>query len=249
MNLEDEKQFLEEKSYTYRNIHSKISEWSVQSYIKIYKKYLDKNCIKGLELGCSNGYSTKCLSELITELDVVDGSKHMIENASKQIERKNVSFKYALFEELDLVEKYDCVFCSYVLEHVVDPKKILDICYKLLKQGGKMFITVPNANALSRQMALEMGILKNLYSLTENDKAHGHRRVFDLEKLYNLVNQSSFTLVDIGGTFVKQFADFQINQMIDLEIIGTDQLQGMQKLAEKYPDISGSIYAILEKKS
>lgn len=250
MNIEQEREFLEEKSYTYKTFHSSISEWSVDSYLRIYKRHMqcEEGYRKGLKLGCSSGYSTMCLANLLDELDVVDGSSNMIEIASKQVTNTNVHFRYSLFEELNDWEKYDYIFCSYVLEHVLDPAEVLNICHHALKKGGRLFVTVPNARALSRQMALEMGLLESLYSLTENDKAHGHRRVFDLEILRKIIEDSPFESIEFGGTFVKQYADFQINQMIDANIIGKEQLIGMQKLAEKYPDISGSIYAVLEKR-
>lgn len=247
MKMEDEKEFLEKVSYTYKSENSPISAWSIDSYFKIYNQYIECGKEKrGLELGCSNGYSTKCLSKVIGELDVVDGSQNMIKKASENLQQTNVNFIYALFEEFT-GGGYDYVFCSYVLEHVIEPNKILDMCFRVLKNNGKMFITVPNAMALSRQMAKEMGLIDNLYTLTENDKAHGHRRVFDLEMLKNLIMDSGFTILDIGGTFLKPYSDFQLNQMIDQHIIGKEQLRGMQKLAKQYPELSGSIYAILGK--
>lgn len=161
--------------------------------------------------------------------------------------KKNVTFIYSLFEELQYKEVYDKVFCSYVLEHVVNPMDILAMIYRALKPGGRLFITVPNATALSRQMALDMKLMEDLYELTDNDRAHGHRRVFDLQKLRHILNQTSFKIKKTGGTFVKEFADFQLNRMIESGIIGEKQLHGMQKLAERYPELSGSIYAICEK--
>lgn len=243
---QEEKRFLEEVSATYRNNKSPISKWSIDAYTEIYKQYIDKGK-RGLELGCSNGYSTECLADFLGELDVVDGSKNMIERARKYVTHKNVRFRYGLFEELSCEEEYDYIFCSYVLEHVLKPEDILEICYKILKKNGKMFITVPNATALSRQMALAMGLIEDLYNLTENDLAHGHRRVFDIDKLESLVSKSPFRMIAIGGTYLKPFADFQLNQMIESGIIGTEQLVGMEKLAEKYPNMAGSIYTVLEK--
>ncbi len=70
-----------------------------------------------------------------------------------------------------------------------------------------MFITVPNATALSRQMAVKMNLLSSLYELTENDLAHGHRRVFDKDILLALLRQSGFRVVDTRGTFLKPFSD------------------------------------------
>lgn len=160
---------------------------------------------------------------------------------------ENVELKYGLFEEITDVEKYDYIFASYVMEHVIEPKRIIEICYKALKKGGRMMITVPNAMGLSRQMAVEMGLLNSIYELSENDLRHGHRRVFDPQQLRALAEGTEFKVLDSGGTFIKQYADFQLNKMFETEIIGEEQMRGMQLIAKKYPEIASSIYLILEK--
>lgn len=245
----EEKEFLDKVAETYKTANSPISKWNIDSYIRLYKKHMKKQSEgHGLELGCSSGYSILCLSELVSGLDVVDGSRKMLDRLDESIKTKdNVNLIYSLFEELSGFNRYDYVFCSYVMEHVANPAAIMELSYNLLKEGGKMFITVPNARALSRQMALKMKLINSLYDLTENDIAHGHRRVYDLTSLELLVQDSKFHMEEIGGTFVKPYADFQINEMIKNNIIGYEQLKGMQLLAEDYPDISGSIYAIFSK--
>ena len=100
----------------------------------------------------------------------------------------------------------------------------MNICYDSLKEKGILFITVPNAKALSRQLALKMELIDDLYSLTENDLKHGHKRVF-----------------------LKEFADFQLKQMLETGLINEKHFIGMRKLAEDYPDIAGSVWVCLEK--
>lgn len=246
--MADERQFLDDVAKTYRTNIKGISKWGYDSYIKIYKKYLN-SAQKGLELGCSVGYSIKQLSQLVDTLEVVDGSRVMIESLPNDVKKlDNVKFTYSLFEDLTYEEKFDAVFCSYVLEHIQDTTSLIQQCYKMLIRGGRCFITVPNATAFSRQMAKKMGIVNDLYALTENDLAHGHRRVFDLSILKELIeNNTQFKIIDIGGTFFKPFADFQMNKMIEMEIISEEQLIGLQGMAADYPEFSGSIYAICEK--
>ncbi len=155
----NEKEFLDKVAETYKTFVSPISKWSINSYIKIYKKHIQSNG-KSLELGCSNGYSTRILSELTELLDVVDGSKYMLERMRQELPaKKNVTFIYSLFEELEKENEYENIFCSYILEHVVNPEQLLNKIYYMLRPGGKAFITVPNATALSRQMAFEMHLV------------------------------------------------------------------------------------------
>lgn len=44
-------------------------------------------------------------------------------------------------------QTYDFITLSHVLEHVPDPIKMLEDCYKLLKSGGALWIETPNINS------------------------------------------------------------------------------------------------------
>jgi 2-polyprenyl-3-methyl-5-hydroxy-6-metoxy-1,4-benzoquinol methylase len=240
--MAEERIFLDKVASTYRKPNLPITKFVIETYIKVFRPFLKYDSI-ALELGCSDGYSTDLLSRLVKKLDVVEGSNIMIERAIG-IAPSNVQFRHALFEELAEETKYQYIFANYVLEHVIDPIDVLRKCSKLLNKDGLIFITVPNARALSRQLALEMGIISNLYELTQNDLQHGHRRVFDMTALNMLLSKCGFQIICTGGLYVKPFADFQLNKMIESNIIGESQLNAMHKLAYTYPDISGSIYLI-----
>jgi 2-polyprenyl-3-methyl-5-hydroxy-6-metoxy-1,4-benzoquinol methylase len=129
----------------------------------------------GLELGCSDGFMTEMLSRQTAWLDVVDGSEKFLAEARKR-NLPNVGFKFALFEEFTAPAPYDYVFASHVIEHVLDPVAVMKMACTVLKPGGLLFIVVPNARALSRQLGLHMGLLKGLKELTPNDHNHGHPR-------------------------------------------------------------------------
>lgn len=91
--------FLDSVAETYKTKDSQMSKWSIDSYIDIYKKFINIEKSKGLELGCSSGYSTICLSKLCHELDVVDGSQKMLQQLYKSVgDKANVKYIYSLFD-------------------------------------------------------------------------------------------------------------------------------------------------------
>ena len=83
------------------------------------------------------------------------------------------------FEEFKPDGKFDYVFATYVLEHVADSIALLKHARSLLSEHGLLFVVVPNARAMSRQIARHMGLIDDLFALTKNDINHGHRRVYD----------------------------------------------------------------------
>lgn len=49
-----------------------------------------------------------------------------------------------------LPDYFDVIVCTEVLEHVLDPRKVLRNIYSLLKQDGLLLISVPNPQGLRR---------------------------------------------------------------------------------------------------
>lgn len=96
---------------------------------------------------------------------------------------------------------------------------------------------VPNCNALSRKLALKMGLIEHLGVLTENDHKHGHRRVFSQSSLRKAMIDNGFAIIDIKGIVFKILADFQLNQLLDSGILNASHINGLQKLVEEPENI------------
>jgi SAM-dependent methyltransferase len=47
---------------------------------------------------------------------------------------------------------FDVVYCSEVLEHLLDPVALLRESYRILRAGGFLYLTTPNYNSLSRRL-------------------------------------------------------------------------------------------------
>jgi 2-polyprenyl-3-methyl-5-hydroxy-6-metoxy-1,4-benzoquinol methylase len=154
------------------------------------------------------------------------------------------NFVYSLFENFESEKKFDYIFACYVLEHVKDPIKFLKHATGLLNKNGLLFILVPNARALSRQLAQHMGLLDDLYSLTKNDIAHGHRRVYDRAILNRDIQSSGLKQINQGGLILKLLADFQMDQLIKSNILGAEQIEGLYKMGLEYPDLSGTLFSV-----
>jgi 2-polyprenyl-3-methyl-5-hydroxy-6-metoxy-1,4-benzoquinol methylase len=52
-------------------------------------------------------------------------------------------------------ESFDVITLSHVIEHVGDPKELLCRCRKLLKKGGRVVVTTPNADSLGHKIFQE----------------------------------------------------------------------------------------------
>ena len=238
----NEKQFLEDLFEDY--ITSDDSPYlrnMRELEIKEVKQYMRPGGVV-LELGCEIGYMTSMISPLARELDVVEGSTQFINEAKKR-NLPNVKFYNCLFEEFAPKQKYDYVFMSHVLEHLQNPQQTLGMVRSALAEGGKLFVVVPNAKAMSRQLALKMGIIKDLYGLTPNDVRGGHRRVYDSRTLAAELQKAKLCY-NITGLLFKPFADFQMDVLIENEFLTQKHLDGLALLGRDYPEECGALFAV-----
>ncbi len=62
---------------------------------------------------------------------------------------KGVDFVGDIFDDgfVNLLksQNFKCIFCCNFLEHVLDPKDLIDRCLKILPRGGILVITVPHS--------------------------------------------------------------------------------------------------------
>lgn len=241
IDLKKEKEFLDKVYKTYTVDHSSQTRVIRELVVRTISPFVRGGI--GLELGCSDGYMTQMLAAHLQRLDVVDGSQSFLEEARKR-GLPNVNYVYSLFEEYTSPARYDYVFASFVLEHVVEPSLVLKMARDVLKPDGLLFVIVPNARALSRQLALHMGIVKDLKALTENDLVNGHRRVYDRVYLNRDLMAAGFESIAEGGLMLKILADFQLDRLIDEGMLKSQHIDGLYRLGLEYPDLCGALYSV-----
>lgn len=199
-----------------------------------------KDIVNVLQLGCSNGYETDELIKTFGKLDVVDGSTVFINKMNEKNTNMNVNFIHSLFENLNKTlkgRKYDLIVCNYVLEHVTDPIFVLQQLKSLLKNSGQIVVVVPNAHALSRQIAVQMNLLSSLTALSENDIAHGHRRVYTKDNIEKDLLVSGLKILSRKGVIFKILADFQLNKLIAEGTLTNNHFSALQKITNQNENI------------
>lgn len=217
-----------------------------QLEIRVFRQYVDRG--RALELGCEIGYMSELIAPLVDQLDIVDASERFLERTRAR-GIPNARFFCSLFEEYAAEQPYDAVFASHVLEHLLDVQQVLHRIRGLMSPKGHLLVAVPNARAMSRQLARHMGLIGDLYDLTPNDLRGGHRRVYDRVTLNRELEAAGFEVVAQGGIFFKPLADFQMDKMIDSGILGEPQLEGLYRMGHEYPDMCADVFAVARPKA
>ncbi len=214
--------------------NSKTIEYSYS----IFSRFIKGGRI--LELGPAEGLMTKHLVKIDPNLTVIEGSKVFADSLKKNFGTIKIINK--LFEAVTLNEKFDVIILGHVLEHVENPKLVLEIVKGWLSENGRIMCAVPNARSLHRQAAVEMGLMNSIFDLSEKDIHHGHMRIYTPETFQTEFINAGLKIEIKGGYWLKPISDKQIEQSWTYEM-----LDAFMKLGEQYPDIAAEIYIVAHK--
>ncbi len=100
-----------------------------------------------LDVGCSDGELIGLLSSYREGWDAmgVELTKEAVA-AGRKLGRNII---HSVLETAELPEDYfDLVIMNHLIEHVPNPRELLEKTYRLLKLGGKIYIETPNSSCL-----------------------------------------------------------------------------------------------------
>jgi 2-polyprenyl-3-methyl-5-hydroxy-6-metoxy-1,4-benzoquinol methylase len=173
-----------------------------------------------LEIGPGSGFITEHLSEVITkhikcDLDLMDFSSGFLENTkAKNFKiRDFICFDVTKFQEKqEITNAYDFIFFQEVLEHLVSPFTALVNINSMLREGGQLFLTVPNSgwwrNIWTENCRTKLLLRENVYLDT-------HISEMSTTGIVKLVNMAGFDIVNI---------DFYCSKLPFLKSISSEQV-------------------------
>ena len=192
-----------------------------------------------LELGLGHGISTDIFNRHFRRHVVLDGSSAVIENFSKLYPDSHPEVINTYFEDFTTEERFDVIVLGYVLEHVDDPVRILSRYKPLLSPGAKMFVAVPNAEALNRRLGHIAGMLPEMTALSEHDLLLGHKRYYTIDTLRDDIVEAGYELVAMEGIYLKAITTQQaLSLNFDDRI-----LDALCQVAIDYPELSCGLLA------
>jgi 2-polyprenyl-3-methyl-5-hydroxy-6-metoxy-1,4-benzoquinol methylase len=198
-----------------------------------------ENAKSMLELGLGHGYTSNIFSKHFERYTVLDGSSAVIENFKKNYPDSSAHILETYFENFFSDEKFDVINIGFILEHVDNPFQILTRFKDFLATDGKVFVSVPNAEALNRRLGNLAGLLPDVTVLSENDLLLGHKRYYTIDTLTKEVENAGYKVERIEGIYLKPFTTQQILSLdFDKNII-----QALCEVGVNYPELSCAMLA------
>ena len=201
---------------------------------------------RALEMGCYTGEMTELIAARYADLTVIEASEELVAVADARLAGR-ARFVRGTFETVDIAERYDAIFLIHTLEHLDDPVAVLRRVNGWLADRGRLFVAVPNANAVSRQIAVHMGLIRFNDAVTEDERVHGHRKTYRLDTLASDALDAGLRIVQSGGVFFKPLANYQFDRLMDGDVISEGYLEGCYRLGMQYPDLCASIFLVCER--
>lgn len=103
-----------------------------------------KRTYSALEFGCGTGLISFNLHDKFQSIMLVDTSQGMINMLNSKIQEHNIENMSAcnvdISKESFLKEKYDVIYTSMAMHHIIDTKTTLENLYKLLNKDGYLCI-------------------------------------------------------------------------------------------------------------
>jgi len=186
------KKYYQETSWNYKKKYSDSDLENIK--LKFNEKYfvlssiLNKRKWKILDVWCWEWWGLRFFKNLWRNILWLDFSEEWIINQNKDLKRYTKSWNiYDMLENLEHGHgtKFDVIVLDNILEHVVDPKKLLDLCISRLAENWILIIQVPNDFSALQIDLLNKWLVNEKYRLRYPD----HLSYFNKDSLINLLNE------------------------------------------------------------
>lgn len=154
-----------------------------------------------IELGYGEGITLEHLENRAAQYTVVEGAPSLVNLINQK--HPNVTVIQSLFEAYTPTEGFDKLLALHVFEHVDDPVALGRHLRTWLKPDGEILVIVPNKTSIHRRLAVLMGLMPALDTLSSRDHLVGHQRVYDLNELEADLHAAGFEPFERRGFFLK----------------------------------------------
>lgn len=197
-----------------------------------------------LEVGPSSGYMTKIILKKGGTTDIVEVDKSAAKLA-KPFAREVIA---GSIEDgkvwRELTGRYDFIVCADVLEHLVDPARVLLFLKKKLKKRGKLLVSIPNTACWN----MRVDLMRGRFDYQESgllDKTH--LRFYTYNSFLKLLKDCGLKIENIFPTETKM--PFELS-LLKLPLFGKAFVYLLKpQLLKLYPNLIIAHYVVEAKVS
>jgi SAM-dependent methyltransferase len=145
-------------------------------------------------------------------------------------------------------EKWDICLLSSLLHEVEDQKGMLDDCRKILKPNGTLIVNVPNAYSIHRILAVNKGLIKNVFEISETQKLMQQGLApFSNQSLSELLCENGFTISKMYTIIPKLLDHNNLSRLLNSGKISMDFLRQINELSGEIEPFGSEILVLAHK--
>jgi SAM-dependent methyltransferase len=198
-----------------------------------------------LEIGCG-------LEPLFQHVDgwerfsIVEPSEMFVENARRiaggreGIEVIQGLFGRSLSELAGL--KPDFIAVSSLLHEVPDAQELLAAVRDVTTGDAVAHFNVPNMRSFHRLLAMEMGLIADVFEPSEMELRFQRRTRYDLSSLVAIVEAAGFRVLRSGTYFMKPFTHAQMQAAVEGGIIDQRVIDGLAAVSRHFPGMGAEAF-------
>ena len=180
-----------------------------------------------LDVGCGGGILAEAMAHRGAKVTGIDLAEKPLRVAQWHAQSQQVEMIYAKSGAENWAQArpahYDVVTCMEMLEHVPQPRTVIEACARMVKPGGWVFYSTINRNPLSFLFAI-VGVEYILRMLPKG--THHYRKLIKPAELLAMAQAAGLTLRDQRGLGYNPFTQrFRLHRFM-----GVGYLLAMQKV-------------------
>jgi 2-polyprenyl-6-hydroxyphenyl methylase/3-demethylubiquinone-9 3-methyltransferase len=153
-----------------------------------------------VDIGCGGGILTEAMAQKGAQVTGIDLAELSLKVARLHLHESALEIDYQLISAeafaAQNAAQFDVVTCLEMLEHVPDPGAIIDAAARLLKPGGRLFLSTLNRNPKSFAFAI-LGAEYLLGLLPRG--THQYRRFIKPSEIAARLRANGMRLLDLSG--------------------------------------------------
>jgi SAM-dependent methyltransferase len=217
-----------EKFETNPGLAFKVKKYLDRVSFKKFSRPFEKN-LRFLDVGCAPGSMLDLVSKNFPEFEILEGIE-ISEEAAKLSKKKGYKVHVGTAETINLNNNfYDLIFMQQVIEHLVDPNKVIKNLYNSLRSGGLLVLETPGLNTWDYKIFksgtwegfhiprhLNLWTTEGMYKMLKTSGFNNIRHSYKLRPVHWTVSIQNFLKKNKKFYFIQKRLDMNVKFPIEI---------------------------------